>query len=54
MSQTMKIWGRIIERSLREETIIEEQFDFMLGRGMTNAIFPVRQLMENIGRNQKD
>ena len=33
MSHTMEIWERIIERRLREETMIgEEQFGFMPGR----------------------
>ena len=33
---TMKIWERIIDRRLREETSIgDEQFDFMPSRGTT-------------------
>ena len=33
MSHTMKIWERIIDRRLREETTIgDEQFGFMPGR----------------------
>ena len=45
MSHTMKIWERIIDRRLREETTIgDEQFGFMPGRGTTDAIFAVRQL----------
>ena len=48
MSHTMKIWERIIDRRLREETTIgDEQFGFMPDRGTTDAIFSVRQLMEN-------
>ena len=54
MSHTMKIWERIIDRRLREETTIgDEQFGFMPGRGTTNAIFAVRQLWRNIGKNRK-
>ena len=46
MSHTTKIWERIIDRRLREETIIgDEQFGFMPGRGTTDAIFAVRQLI---------
>ena len=42
----MKIWERIIDRRPREETTIGyEQFGFMPGRGTTDAIFAVRQLM---------
>ena len=55
MSHTMKIWERINDRRLIEETTIgDEQFGFMPGRGTTDAIFAVRQLMENIGKNRKD
>ena len=39
ISHAMKIWERIIDRRLREETSIgEEQFGFMPGRGTTDAI----------------
>ena len=54
MSHTMKIWVWIIDRGLRgKSTIGDEQIGFMPGRGTTNAIFAVRQLMENIWKNQK-
>ena len=54
MSHTMKIWERIIDRRLREETTIgDEQFGFMPGRGTTDAIFAVRQLMEKHRGKQK-
>ena len=55
MSHAMKIWERIIERRLREETTIgDEQFGFMPGRGRTDAIFAVRQLMEKYrGKTEK-
>ena len=44
---TMKIWERVIDRRLREETTIgEEQFGFRPGRGTTDAIFAARQVME--------
>ena len=47
MSPTMNIWERVMERRHMEETTIGyEQFCFMPGRGMTDAIFAVRQLME--------
>ena len=39
-SHTMKMWERIIDRRLREETNIgEEQFGFMPGRVTTDGIF---------------
>ncbi|KAJ8884781.1 hypothetical protein PR048_010977 [Dryococelus australis] len=44
MSDTMKIWGKVIERTIREETTIgEEQFDFMPGKGSMDAMFALRQ-----------
>ena len=40
MSQTMKLWERIIEKRLREETTVgEEQFGFMPGKGTTDFHF---------------
>ena len=43
ISHTMKIWERIIDRRLGEETSIgEEQFGFMPGRGTTDVIFAAR------------
>ena len=43
IAHTMKIWERIIDRSLREQT---EQFGFLPGRGTTDAIFAARQVIE--------
>ena len=55
MSHTMKIWERIIDRRLREETTIgDEHFGFMPSRGTMDAvIFAVRQLMEKHREKQK-
>ncbi|XP_063595885.1 uncharacterized protein LOC134772741 [Penaeus indicus] len=54
MSHTMKIWERIIERRIRNETEIgDQQFGFMPGRGTTDAIFAVRQMMEKYGEKQR-
>ena len=47
ISHTMKIWERISDRRLREETSIEgEQFGCMPGRGTTDAIFEATQEMD--------
>ena len=47
MSHTMKIWERIINRRLSDETTIEDEtFGFMPGRGTADAIFAVRQRLE--------
>ena len=54
ISHTMKIWERIIDRRLREETSIEEQFGFMPGRGTTDAIFATRQVIEKHREMQKE
>ena len=55
MSHTMKIWERVIESRIRNETEIgEQQFGFMPGRGTTDAIFAVRQMMEKYGEKQKE
>ena len=54
MSHSTKIWEMIIERRLREETTIgDEQFGFMPGKGTTDAILAVWQLMEKHREKQK-
>ena len=46
-SHTMKVWEKVIDRRLREETTMgEEQFGFMPGKGTTDAIFAARQMIE--------
>ena len=52
MPHTIKIWERIIDRRLREETTIGD-VGFMPGRGTSDAIFAVRQLMEKHREKQK-
>ena len=47
ISHTMKMWERVIDRRLREETTIgEEQFGCMPGRGTTDAIFAARHVIK--------
>ncbi|XP_013785550.1 uncharacterized protein LOC106469594 [Limulus polyphemus] len=54
MSHTMKIWERVVEGRIRQETDIgEQQFGFMPGRGTTDAIFAVRQMLEKYGEKQR-
>ena len=52
---TTKIWERIIERRLIEETSTgEEQFGFIPGRGTTDAIFAAKQVMEKHREMKKE
>ncbi len=47
LSHTMKLWEKILESRIREETSIgDEQFGFMPGRSTTDAVFALRQLLE--------
>lgn len=46
MSHTMKLWERISEKIREKTTMEEEQFGFMPGRSMTDAIFPLSKLLE--------
>ena len=40
MSDTMKLWERVMEQRLRQKTeISENEFGFMLGRSAMKAIF---------------
>ena len=51
----MKIYERIIEQRIRNETVMsEEQFGFMPGKGTIDAIFALRQLMEKYAEKQKE
>ena len=54
MSHTMKIWEKIIDQRMREETTIgEEQFGFMPGRSTTDAISILRLTTEEHREKQK-
>lgn len=55
MSHTLKILERMIDARLREEVQIgKEQMGFMKGRGTTDGIFCLRQIMEKFGERQRD
>ena len=55
MAHTMKMYERIIEARIRDETAIsEEQFGFMPGKGTTDAIFILRQTMEKYNEKGKE
>ncbi|KAM2221020.1 hypothetical protein ACFX1S_020148 [Malus domestica] len=55
MSHTMKLWERVIEHRLRQETrVSENQFGFMPGRSTMEAIYLLRRLMERYRDGKKD
>ncbi|GJU92804.1 cytochrome P450 714C2-like protein [Tanacetum coccineum] len=55
LSHTMKLWERVIERRLRRETkVSENQFGFMSGWSLMEAIHIIRSLMEKYRERQKD
>ena len=54
MSHTMKIWEKIIDGWIRDETSIgAEQFGFMPGRSTMVAVFALRVIMEKYREGQK-
>ena len=47
LSHTMKMWERVIERRIRQETVIRKnQFGFMQGRSTIEAIHVLRRRIE--------
>ena len=55
MSYTIKIWERITEGRFRDMVYIgEEQFSFMPGRSTTDAIFALRQMIEQYRQGQQN
>jgi phosphoheptose isomerase len=54
MSHTMKFWERVIEHRLRKlTTVSKNQFEFIPGRSIMEAIFLIRQLMERYREQKK-
>ena len=55
MSQTMKVWERIIEARLRDTVkISKQQYGFMPGKGTTDAIFALRMLKAKYREGQRE
>ena len=55
MSHTMKVWERIIEARLRDRVeISKQQYEFMPGKGTTDAMFALRMLMEKYREGQRE
>lgn len=54
MSHSMKIWKKIIEKRIRNETSITENlFDFMPRKSTTEPLFYVRHLVEKYRERRK-
>ena len=54
MSHTMKVWERIIKARLRDSVeISKQQYGFMPGKGITDAMFALRMLMEKYREGQR-
>ena len=54
MSHIMKIWEKIIDGWIRDETSIGAgQFGFMLGRSTMDVVFALRVIMEKYREGQK-
>ena len=51
----MKLWEKIIEARLRERIEIrKQQYEFMSGKGTTDAMFALRMLMEKYREGQRE
>ena len=54
LEHALKVIERVIERRIREKVKIDAmQFEYMPGKGTTNAIFTVRQMQEKYGCKRK-
>ena len=55
MSDTMKVWKRIIETRLRNSAeISKQQYRFVPGKETTNVMFALRMLMEKYREGQRE
>ena len=55
MSHTMKVWERIIEPRLRDRVeISKQQYEFMPGKGITDAMFALGMLMQKYSEGQRE
>ena len=55
MSHTMKVWERNIEARLKDRVeISKQQCGFMPGKGITDAMFALRMLMEKYREDQRE
>ena len=55
MSDTIKIWKRIVELRLRDSVEInKQQYEFIPEKGTTDAMFSLRMLMEKYREGQRE
>ena len=55
MSQTMKVYEKIIEARLRDRMeITKQQYGFMPGKGTTDVMFALRMLMKKYREGQRE
>ena len=55
MSHTIEVWERIIETRLRDRVeISKQQYEFMPGKGATDAMFALRMLIEKYREGQRE
>ena len=55
LHHVMKVLGRVIEKRVRSKVSINDvQFGFRPGRGITDAIFIVRQIQERLLDKKRD
>ena len=53
-SHTIRLWERAIERRLMRDILVpKNQFDFMLGKSTSEAMYLIRRLMESY-KDKKD
>ena len=54
MSHTMKVWERIIKARIRDRVeSSKQQYGFMPGKGITDAMFALKMLMEKYREGQR-
>ena len=55
MSNTIKIWEKIIEARLRNRVqISKQQYEFMSGKKTTDTMFALKMLMEKYRESQRE
>ena len=53
MNHQTKIWERVVDARLKNDVMIKQQYVFMLRKSTIDAMFALRNLMDN-SRGQKE